>query len=363
MKNFYLETDTVKLMDSILDELPRLRKLDRGGMLEVLSRFPEDCRSAVVRGERVDLSGLDGGYTAVVFAGVGGSSIGGRLIMDWLWEESKIPLCLSRGCSLPAYVDEGVLVFVVSYSGDTEETLSMLQEAIDIGAPVVTVTSGGRMAEISEEKGIPMIPLPEGVKPRAALPHQFLSLAVVLHKLNLLGRSWDELGEAFLTLETLRDEIRASVPVESNTAKRTAARLVDKVPLVYGSRLLEGVAYRFGTQLNENSKVPSGSGSFPEVFHNAVVGSEANRGLLSRLAMVIFRDLGDSESVGGKIDRFIELFAPRVGGVIELESRGEGRLSRMMSLIYLGDYISTYLGLLYGIDPSSNRSIDELKRV
>jgi glucose/mannose-6-phosphate isomerase len=260
-------------------------------------------------------------------------------------------------------VDEGVLVFSVSYSGDTEETLSMLQEAIDIGAPVVTVTSGGRMAEISEEKGIPMIPLPEGVKPRAALPHQFLSLAVVLHKLNLLGRSWDELGEAFLTLETLRDEIRASVPVESNTAKRTAARLVDKVPLVYGSRLLEGVAYRFGTQLNENSKVPSGSGSFPEVFHNAVVGSEANRGLLSRLAMVIFRDLGDSESVGGKIDRFIELFAPRVGGVIELESRGEGRLSRMMSLIYLGDYISTYLGLLYGIDPSSNRSIDELKRV
>jgi glucose/mannose-6-phosphate isomerase len=351
-------------MDGSLDDLRHIEALDESGMLQVLKRFPEDCRSAINRAEKVSLEGISGKrFSNVVFAGVGGSSIGGKLVIDWLRRECAVPLVLSRGYHLPAFVDDETLVFTVSYSGNTEETLSMLAEALRAGAPTIAVTSGGTMGDIAMENGLPLISLPDGYRPRAAISHQFFSLATVMHKLGLVGTSWGEVPEALSTLEAIRDEVSMDVPVDENLAKKVALRLLGKIPLVYGSSLLEGVAYRLGSQLNENSKVPSGSGSFPEVFHNAVLGSEWDSEALGDLALLLLRDGGDDEVVKRKIEVFKELFAPKVGELIELEARGSGRLSRILSLVYIGDYVSTYLGLLYGHDPSSNLSIDKLKQV
>jgi glucose/mannose-6-phosphate isomerase len=351
-------------MDGSLDDLKRIKVLDESGMLQVLKRFPEDCRSAIKRAKKASLKGISGErFTKVVFAGVGGSSIGGKLVVDWLRRESAVPLVISRGYHLPAFVDDETLVFTISYSGNTEETLSMLSESLRAGAPTITVTSGGRIGEISKEKGLSIIPLPDGYRPRAAISHQFFSLATTMHELDLVGTSWGEVPEALSTLEAIRDEVSMGVPTDNNLAKKVALRLRGKLPLVYGSSLLEGVAYRFGTQLNENSKVPSGSGGFPEVFHNAVLGSEWDSEALGNLALVLLRDRRDDGGVKRKIERFKGLFAPKIGDIIEVEARGSGRLSRILSLVYLGDYISTYLGLLYGHDPSSNISIDKLKQV
>jgi glucose/mannose-6-phosphate isomerase len=180
-------------------------------------------------------------------------------------------------------------------------------------------------------------------------------------KLGVLGGSWKELDEAFLILDTLREEMMEGIPSENNLAKTVAMRLFNKIPMVYGSRLLEGVAYRLSTQLNENSKVPTGAGAFPEAFHNVVMGSEASRELLQSLALVILRDSRDEKRVSKKMEKFGQLFAPKVGDVIKLDSRGKGKLSRMFSLLYIGDFASTYLSFLYGLDPSANKSIDELK--
>ncbi len=351
-------------MDNLLDDLRHIETLDKSCMLQILKRFPEDCRSAINRAKKVSLEGISGKrFTKIVFAGVGGSSIGGKLIIDWLWRECTVPMVLSRGYHLPAIVDDETLVFTVSYSGNTEETLSMLEEALNAGAPTITVTSGGAMSEIAVENGLPLISLPDGYRPRAAISHQFFSLATAMHELDLVGISWGEVPEALSTLEAIRDEISMDVPQEENLAKKVALRLLDKIPMVYGSSLLEGVAYRLRSQLNENSKVPSGSGSFPEAFHNAVLGSERDSEVLGNLALLLLRDPGDDEGVKRKIERFKELFTPKVGDIIEVEARGSGKLARILSLVYFGDYISTYLGLLYGHDPSSNVSIDKLKQV
>ena len=351
-------------MDRSLDDLRYIKTLDESGMLQVQKRFPEDCRSAIKRAQKVSLEGISNKrFNKVVFAGVGGSSIGGKLIIDWLWSECTVPLVLSRGYHLPAFVDEETLVFTVSYSGNTEETLNMLSEALRVGAPTITVTSGGIMDDVAKENGLPQISLPSGYRPRAAISHQFFSLATAMHELDLVGVSWGEVPEALSTLEAIRDEVSMDVPTDENLAKKIALRLIGKIPLVYGSSLIEGVAYRVGTQLNENSKVPSGSGSFPEAFHNAVLGSEWDSEALGNLALLLLRDNWDDEGMKRKIERFKELFTPKVGDIIELESRGSGRLARILSLVYIGDYVSTYLGLLYGHDPSSNLSIDKLKQV
>jgi len=351
-------------MNNSLDDLSQIKTLDKSGMLQVLERFPEDCRSAIKRVKTASLESIsDKRFNKIVFAGVGGSSIGGKLVIDWLWRESNVPLVLSRGYHLPAFVDDETLVFTVSYSGNTEETLSMLAEALRAGAPTITVTSGGTMGDIARKNSLSLISLPDGYRPRAAIAHQFFSLATAMHELDLVGKSWGEVPEALSTLEAIRDEVSMNVPQDENLSKKVALRLLDKIPLVYGSSLLEGVAYRLGSQLNENSKVPSGSGSFPEAFHNVVLASEWRSDALSNLALMLLRDGDDDKGVKRKIDGFKELFTPKIGDVIELEARGSGRLARILSLVYLGDYISTYLGLLYECDPSSNLSIDNLKQM
>jgi glucose/mannose-6-phosphate isomerase len=347
-----------------LDDLPQIKALDKSGMLQILERFPEDSRSAIERVKEASLESIsDRPINEIVFAGVGGSSIGGKLIIDWLWGESIVPMVLSRGFHLPAFVDEETLVFTVSYSGNTEETLSMLAEAAKAGSTLVTVTSGGTMANVARENDYPLILLPEGYQPRAAIPHQFFSVATAMHNLGLVESPWEEVPEALTIMDSIRDEISIDMPADHNPAKKVAMRLIDKIPLVYGSPLFEGVAYRFGSQLNENSKVPSGSGVFPEAFHNAVLGSEGNPDSLAHLALLLLRDNGDDKRMKNKIERFKELFTPSIGDIIELEANGSGRLSRILSLVYIGDYISSYLGLLHGHDPSSNQAIDEVKKV
>jgi glucose/mannose-6-phosphate isomerase len=333
-------------------------------MLQILERFPEDSRSAIERSKETSLESIsDRKINKIVFAGVGGSSIGGKLIIDWLWGESLVPMILSRGYHIPAFVDEETLVFTVSYTGNTAETLSMLDEAAKTEASVVAVTSGGAMANVARENKYPLILLPDGYKPRAAISYQFFSMATVMRNLGLVESRWGEVPEALTTLESLRNEISMDVPTGHNLAKRVASRLIDKMPMVYGSPLFEGVTYRFRSQLNENAKVPSGSGVFPEAFHNAVLGSEGNPDSLAHLALLLLKDNRDDESMKKQIERFKELFSPSIGDIIELEARGSGRLSRILSLVYIGDYVSSYLGLLNGHDPSSNLAIDELKKV
>ena len=350
------------VMVSNLDALASIVKLDKSGMLENLGRFPEDCRLAIENAEAVSLGDLGGRtFNAVIFAGVGGSAIGGRLIVDWLSGESRIPMLVSSGYHLPGFVDGETLVLTVSYSGNTEETLSMFHEALEAGSPIVSFTSGGKLEQLSRDRGLPIASMPAGLKPRAALPYQFFTLATVLERLGLAPCT-EEIDEAIEVLDEVRDELVPEIPAASNPAKKLALDLYSKVPLVYGSKLFGSVAYRFGTQLNENSKVPAGSGSFPELFHNAALASEAPRDVLESLCLLFIRDPLESEKMSRKIDRFKALFESRVGKVLEVRSRGRGKLARMFSVLLIGDYVSTYLAFLYGHDPSSMEAIDELKR-
>jgi len=352
------------MMDTAIDRPKELLELDKGGMLEALRRFPEYCLQAMEIAEAAPLGDLQGkSFKAVVFAGMGGSAIGGKLVGDWLLGESPVPMVISRGYHLPGFVDGETLVFAVSYSGNTEETLSSFQEALERGSHVISVTSGGQLDRLSRERDLPIVTMPAGTRPRAALPYQFFILATVLNRLGLVPRSWREVDEALEVLRELRDEMVPEVASESNPAKRLALDLMNKIPFVYGPRLFEGVAYRLGTQLNENSKVPAASGFFPELFHNAVLGCEGPDDVLEPLCLLYIRDPEESDVTALKIDRFKGLLAPRVGGTFEIRARGRGKLSRMLSALYVGDYVSTYLGLLYGKDPSSMDAIEELKRV
>jgi len=352
------------LMDQVLDDLEELRRLDRGGMLDAVHGFPEYCRRGIEIAGAVPLGSLpEKVFEAVTFIGVGGSAIGGQLVAEWLSRESEVPMVVSRGYDLPGFVDENTLVFAVSYSGNTEETLTAFRETMRRGSSIVALTSGGALERLSIEHNVPLVSISGGLRPRAALPYQLFAVAATLNRLGLVGRPWAEVDEAIEVLGKLREEMMPEVSADENPAKGLALSLVGKIPFVHGPPLFEGVAYRLRTQLNENSKVPAGSGSFPELFHNAVLGCEGPDEVLRPLCLLFIRDPGETNEMARKIDRFRALFEGRVGALVEVRARGQGKLARMLSVLYTGDYTSTYLGLLYGQDPSSTDAIEELKRV
>jgi glucose/mannose-6-phosphate isomerase len=350
-------------MAAILDDPGRLESLDGKGMLRALREFPEACRETIKGAEKARLGRLPRrDFDALVVLGMGGSAIGGLLLRDWLMDESKIPIVVSRGYHIPGFTNKDTLVFAVSYSGKTEETFRAYQEANTRGCSIVCFTSGGKLSGSAKQRKLPVVTLPKGYQPRAAFPHQFFSLATIAKRLGLVEELWDEVEEALAVLEGMRDEMAPEEPRDENPAKRLAINLYRMIPFVYGSRIHESVAYRYSTQLNENSKVPAASSFFPEAFHNSIMAREAPEELLSRLCTVIIRDPGESTEVAEKTERFIEMVSDRFGKVIQVEATGEGRLSRILSALYIGDYASVYLAFLNGLDPGTMESIDALKR-
>ncbi len=351
-------------MEHLLDDPEYLRNHDSGGMLSALTRFPSSARKAIRDAEKLELGGIPKEIENLVIAGMGGSAVGGILLRDWLKDFSKTPIFISRGSRLPAWVDEGTLVYVVSYSGETEETLSQYHQAVKIGCPLICFCSGGKLSQSASRRKIPLLRFPKGYRPRGAIAFQFFGLAAVTRNLGLIGdEMWREVEEAIDVAKSLSEEMNPGIPTDSNPGKALAESIKDYTPYFYGSSLHEGVAYRCCTQINENSKSLASAGFFPEAFHNSIMAREAPHDQLKKACAVIIRDPLEEEATAAKIDRFTELMAEKFGGVVEVEAIGEGRLARMISALYIGDFASAYLGMLYGHDPSINDSIDALKKL
>lgn len=350
-------------MEHLLDDTNYLESHDPEDMLGTITRLPQNARKAIRDADKLDLAGIrKRNYKALVVAGMGGSAVGGILLRDWLSGTSTIPITVSRGYHLPAWVDGGTLVYAVSYSGNTEETLSQYQEAVDRGCPVVCFCSGGKLSQSASLRKIPRLRFPKGYKPRAAIGFQFFGLAAVTRNLGLIDdETWKEVDEAISAADELSEEMSPKTPTDSNPGKVLAESLMGFTPFIYGAGLFEGVAYRYGTQFNENSKSPSSSSFFPEAFHNSVMAREASPSLLEKACAVIIRDPLEEEAVAKRINRFTELIAEGFGRVVEVEATGTGRLARIVSALYIGDFASAYLGILYGHDPSSTHSIEALK--
>ncbi len=349
-------------MEAVLDETEKLYALDKGGMLRSLSLFYQGLREGFEAAEGLEAH-LTGDYRALVVAGMGSSAIGGQILGDWLLEDSPIPIHVSRGYHLPKFVDERILLIAVSYSGNTEETLTALEEGFRRGCQVVTITSGGVMERLSVERGIPMVKLLRGMQPRASLPWQLSAIIKLAWRIGLIQSMEDEWEEALGVIDTLRNELAPETPTRFNRAKKVALALKGTIPFIFGPRIFEGIAYRFRTQLNENSKVPASSGSFPEGFHNAVMIREGVEELRRPLSLVLIRDPEGEGRLERKIDAFKSLLEGRVSRIVEITASGRGKLSRILSVLYVCDYASVYLGLLYGLDPSSTDSIKALKEL
>jgi glucose/mannose-6-phosphate isomerase len=348
---------------SILEDRERMFASDPAGMHRHLEGFPDQLREAVAMGQETPLSVSGDGITSVVVAGMGGSAIGGELAAGYLARSMSVPLSVVRGYSLPAYVGPSTFVYVSSYSGNTEETLSAYAEARERRARIVCSTTGGEVGRAAEESGHDIVGVPTGYPPRAALGFGLVPLLLVLGRLGLAPDPAGDIDDAIETAQVGVGRLGLAVPSSENEAKKLASWLFGHVPVVYGTAPATSVvANRWCGQFSENSKLVAHRNELPEMNHNEIVGWSGTRPMGGDARVVFLRDEDDHPRVVRRVEITREAIAATGAEVRDVASRGKTALGRLISLVQLGDFVSLYLAMLGGVDPTPVIPIDRLKK-
>jgi glucose/mannose-6-phosphate isomerase len=335
-----------------------IAQIDPSDQLSDVLALPEHLRDAVWRVESAIMQDWDT-PAGLVVAGMGGSAIGGALARAALGDHASRPIFVTRAYGLPTWTTPDTMVLCASYSGNTEETLACYESAGALGAKRTVVTTGGRLAEMARADGVPVIPLPGGFQPRAAVAYMIVAALEVAALCGAGSRLTSEIDVAASHLEQLVSEWGPDAP-EDSLAKETARGLFGTTPVIAGAGLTTPIAYRWKTQINENAKQPAFWHELPELDHNEIAGWEGARDV-GRFSAVFLDDSDAHPRVKERMDLTERLIAGNAVASFRLETRGETAIERVMSLVLLGDLVSIYLAALRGVDPGPVRLIDELK--
>ena len=348
------------MTDAVTTSLDResVAAVDTTGQIDDVLALPDHLRDALWRVESAELEPRDAPGGLVV-AGMGGSAVGGALARATLGDRASRPLGLARYYELPAWTTPDTLVLCVSYSGLTEETLACYEAAGAVGARRIVATTGGQLASAARADGVPVIPMPAGLRPRAAVAYMTVS-ALEAAAISGAGPGLRaEIDVAAAHAEQLAAEWGPDGD-DDCLAKALARALWDTVPQVVGAGLTSAVAYRWKTQINENAKLPAFAHELPEFDHNEIVGWTGAPSL-GNFSAVFLDDSDLHPRTRQRITLTRELIEPFSAGTFQVQTRGESRVERMISLVLLGDLVSLYLAVLGGVDPEPVPAIDQLK--
>ncbi|OGS55979.1 MAG: bifunctional phosphoglucose/phosphomannose isomerase [Euryarchaeota archaeon RBG_19FT_COMBO_56_21] len=340
----------------MLDSNAKVKPLDKKDMLGAIEKLPEHLSDGLRRGRMAGLPKFV--PKDIVVCGMGGSAIGGHLLKEWLATESEVPCIVCSSYSLPASVSKHSLVMVASYSGNTEESLSMFEEARKRRAKIISISSGGRLAKMSESVDVPCAKIPSGMVPRATLGYMFGAMLGILERSQVVSVD-KQLEESAKMMNRTASYCRQSVPTPDNPAKMLAHELFSCVPVIIGHDISRPVAKRWANQLNENAKVLAHSSELPEMDHNEIVGwmKDARS---KNFAPVFLEHDTLNRAMKKRIAATKDMLG-RVTHVYSVSALGLSSMAKMFSLIMIGDYMSVYLAFLRHEDPSSTEPIDELK--
>jgi glucose/mannose-6-phosphate isomerase len=333
--------------------------VDVAGHLEDILGMPDQLRDALWRVESANLEPHDS-PAGLIVAGMGGSAIGGALARAVLGDRASRPIVLARGYALPAWTTPDTTVLCASYSGNTEETLAVFEAAGALGARRIVVTTGGKLAEAARADGVPVIPLPGGFQPRAAVAY---SLVVALEVAAVCGageRLHAEIDVAAARAEKLVHDWGPGSDHDC-LPKSLARGLHGTIPQIAGAGLTVPIAYRWKTQINENAKAPCFANELPELDHNEIAGWEGAKEL-GHFSAVFLDDSDLHPRIRQRIELTRGLIASRGAATFRVDTKGETRTERLVSQVLLGDLVSLYLAVLRGVDPTAVEALDHLKQ-
>ena len=298
--------------------------------------------------------------TNVVYSGMGGSALQAELATTF--PQLKVPFVISKGYEVPDFVSKNTLVIAGSYSGNTEETLSALAQARERGAMIAVLTGGGKLLADAQAHGDEFVQIPKAVQPRMAVFYAYRALVELLAGYGLVpAATLDELRAAGEHLQNAVQAWQANVPTADNPAKQLAKQLVGKTPIVYSGQRMAPAAYKWKISFNESSKNTSWCGTLPEFDHNEFMGWSSHP--VEKPFAVL--DLVSSHEHPRVLQRFEigdRLLSGKRPKAITIEAQGSSELEHLLYLVLLGDFVSLYLGILNGVDPSPVELVERLKK-
>jgi glucose/mannose-6-phosphate isomerase len=347
----------------MLNDQNTYSEIDLANMLDDLVQYPQQIKKGVEIAEGTEIERflkIDN----IIITGMGGSAISGDIVSHLFRDRLEIPIIVNREYDLPKWANKDTLTIFISYSGNTEETLSSFKIASQKKCKIICISSGGKLQEMCEIRGIHHILIPSGFQPRAATMLILFPLIIILKKTGLIKYDLQsDIEETIDIAQDFVDKNKKSIPTENNLSKQLAEKIYGTIPQIYGWGFYIPIAIRWRQQFNENSKLIARSDSVSESNHNDIVGWSANSEISKKFSCIIFRDkTEESIYMSTRLNFMKTLFDDTSAGVFEIHSKGKSRLAKMMYIMYLGDFTSCYIAILRKIDPSPVDIIMELKK-
>ena len=337
-----------------------------GGRLDSLDMFgatfglPDQIVDATAAASNViGLPDADG-ITSVLITGMGGSGIGGDVCAAVAGPTCSVPILVSKNYECPGFVGPNTLVFAMSFSGNTEETLTAAGAAAAAGARIVAVTSGGQLTEKAADWGAAVVPLDGTIPmPRAGFGAVSVSPMVVLERMGLVDGMTTQIDHGVRQLRARA----ATLEAPENDAELMARRIGRSLPLVYGGgQLGEAAAWRWKGQFNENSKVASWPNRVPELLHNEICGWAVNGDVTRQVFdLVLLRHDFEHPQNAKRFEIINDICAEIVGDIHTVEAKGDSAFAQLMDLTFFGDVVSLYVAEQAGVDPGPVPILDEIK--
>ncbi len=338
---------------------------DTLGFLDAVEGLPEQLSRAHETAGSVDVGAFPSaeGLRAIAVLGMGGSGIVGDVLAAAANDALEVPVGVMQQYRLTRWVGPDTLVFAMSYSGTTEETVSMAEAAAERGARIIAVSVGGPIADIAARSGGLHLGCEAGFMPRAALGALLAPVVVSLFRMGLADNAHTELVAAQDQLAARRDACARVVEGPKNEAREVARKIGRTIPIIYGGGALGRVAaYRWKCDVNENAKAPAYSAAYPELDHNEICGwgqhGDVTRQLLS---LVELRHDFEHPQLGRRFEITRDIISEALVQVLSVRAAGTGRLAQMLDLMYIGDFASCYLALDNDVDPGPIAAIGALK--
>jgi glucose/mannose-6-phosphate isomerase len=321
-------------------------------MKTYVANFSKQLSEAITIGTNASLTPASNTISNILICGLGGSGIGASIISESVIAQAKVPINVCKGYFIPNYVNENTLVIVSSYSGNTEETLECLSQALQKNAKIVAVTSGGKVAEIAKAEKFDYILVPGGMPPRACVGYSLTQLFFILGFYNIIGNAFKQhLANAIALLDTEENNIITE-------AIAIAKKLNGKLPVIYSTTNNEALAIRFRQQLNENAKILCWHHVIPEMNHNELVGWTEKS---DKFAVLIFLDQNEYSRNVARVEINKEVISQYTDNITEVYSKGDSIIEKAIYFIHLGDWISVKLAELRGVDAIEVNVINHLK--
>lgn len=338
-------------------------KIDSQNYLSEIDHLPDQLESAYQRGLSLSLPSWQG-IDNVLIAGMGGSAIGADLVAAYASPLCEVPIVVQRNYTLPAWAKgSATLVVASSHSGNTEETLAAFDQALSSGCRILALCTGGKLARKAEESDVPLWTFEHAGQPRAAVGFSFGLLLALFSRMGLIPHPASELSSALTAMRKEKESLRAENPLANNPAKQLAGQLVGQLAMVFGSDILEPVARRWKTQLNELAKSWAQFEFLPEADHNALAGLAQPEASLSKSAALFLRAKSCHPRSLIRLELTRQAYSQEGVSTNTIDAKGETALAQQWTALLMGDYVAYYLAILYEIDPTPIQALESFKKL